>query len=47
MAQPRKPTQDRVRGKFTETKLQIIQIDQDMRTEVTKDLREVQGRKPS
>jgi HlyD family secretion protein len=33
----------RTRGKISETELQIIQIDQDFRTEVLKDLRESQG----
>ena len=32
------------RGKITETELQIIEIDQDMRTEVMKDLREAQAK---
>jgi HlyD family secretion protein len=32
------------RGKLTETQLQIIQIDQDMRTEVGKDLSEIRGK---
>jgi len=32
------------KGKITETELQIIQIDQEMRTEVMKDLREIQGK---
>jgi HlyD family secretion protein len=32
------------RGKIAETELQIIQIDQDMRTEVMKDLREAQAK---
>jgi HlyD family secretion protein len=32
------------KGKITETGLQIIQIDQDLRTEVAKDLRELQGK---
>lgn len=32
------------RGKRTETELQIIQVDQDMRSEVTKELREIQGK---
>jgi HlyD family secretion protein len=32
------------RGKMTETELQIIQIDQDLRSEVAKELREVQGK---
>ena len=34
----------RAQGKISETKLQIIQIDQDFRTEVLKDLRETQGK---
>ena len=33
-----------VRGKMTETELQIIQIDQDLRSEVAKELREIQGK---
>ena len=33
----------RARGKISETELQIIQLDQDFRTEVLKDLREVAG----
>ena len=32
------------RGKISETELQIIQLDQDFRTEVLKDLREAQGK---
>jgi HlyD family secretion protein len=32
------------RGKATELKLQIIQVDEDLRAEVNKDLREIQGR---
>ena len=32
------------RGKITETELQIIQVDHDMRTEVMKDLREIQAK---
>ncbi len=32
------------RGKITETELQILQIDQDMRTEVGKDLAEIRGK---
>ena len=32
------------KGKTTETELQIIQIDQDLRTEVSKELREIQGK---
>ena len=32
------------KGKIAETELQIIQIDQDLRSEVTKDLREIQGK---
>jgi HlyD family secretion protein len=31
-------------GKMTETELQIIQIDQDLRSEVAKELREIQGK---
>jgi HlyD family secretion protein len=31
-------------GKITETELQILQIDQDMRTEVAKDLAEIRGK---
>jgi HlyD family secretion protein len=34
----------RARGKIAETELQILQLDQDFRTEVLKDLRETQGR---
>ena len=34
----------RARGKISETELQILQIDQDHRTEVLKDLRESQGK---
>jgi HlyD family secretion protein len=34
----------RARAKISETKLQIIQLDQDFRTEVLKDLRDAQGR---
>jgi membrane fusion protein, type I secretion system len=34
----------RAKGKITETELQIIQIDQDLRTEVIKDLREIQAK---
>lgn len=34
----------RARGKISETELQIIQLDQDFRTEVLKDMRDVQGR---
>jgi len=34
----------RARGKISETELQIIQIDNDFRTEVLKDLRETQGK---
>jgi HlyD family secretion protein len=34
----------RARGKISETELQIIQLDQDFRTEVLKDLREAQGK---
>jgi HlyD family secretion protein len=34
----------RARGKISETALQIIQLDQDFRTEVLKELRDVQGR---
>ena len=32
------------KGKITETELQILQIDQDLRTEVGKELREIQGK---
>jgi membrane fusion protein, type I secretion system len=32
------------KGKTTETELQIIQIDQDLRSEVSKELREIQGK---
>jgi HlyD family secretion protein len=34
----------RARGKISETELQVIQLDQDFRTEVLKDLRETQGK---
>ena len=34
----------RARGKISETELQIIQLDQDFRTEVLRDLREAQGK---
>src|SRR5207248_6023194 len=34
----------RARGRIGETELQIIQVDQDFRTEVLKDLREAQGK---
>jgi HlyD family secretion protein len=34
----------RARGKISETELQILQLDQDLSTEVLKDLRETQGR---
>ena len=34
------------RGKVTETELQILRIDQDMRTEVVKELRESQSQAP-
>lgn len=34
----------RARGKISETELQIIQLDQDFRTEVLRDLRETQGK---
>ena len=34
----------RSRGKISETELQIIQVDQDFRTEMLKDLRETQGK---
>jgi HlyD family secretion protein len=34
----------RARGKISETELQVIQVDRDFRTEVLKDLREVQGK---
>ena len=33
------------KGKITETELQILQIDQDMRTEVGKDLAEIRGKR--
>ncbi|HSV23433.1 MAG TPA: HlyD family type I secretion periplasmic adaptor subunit [Xanthobacteraceae bacterium] len=32
------------KGKITETELQVIQIDQDLRSEVAKELREIQGK---
>jgi HlyD family secretion protein len=32
------------RGKFSETELKIIQIDQDLRSDVAKELREIQGK---
>jgi membrane fusion protein, type I secretion system len=32
------------KGKISEIELQILQIDQDLRSEVAKDLREVQGK---
>lgn len=32
------------KGKITETRLQIVQIDQDLKTEVSKELREIQAR---
>ena len=32
------------KGKITETELQILQIDQDLRSEVAKELREIQGK---
>ena len=32
------------KGKITETELQILQIDQDLRTEVGKDLAEIRGK---
>jgi HlyD family secretion protein len=35
----------RARGKIAETELQIIQVDQDMQTEVNRDLREIQAKK--
>jgi membrane fusion protein, type I secretion system len=34
----------RARGKISETELQVIQVDQDFRTEVLKDLRDAQGK---
>src|SRR5687767_13332188 len=34
----------RARGRISETELQILQLDQDFRTEVLKDTRDVQGR---
>lgn len=34
----------RARGRISETELQILQVDQDFRTEVLKDLRETQGK---
>jgi HlyD family secretion protein len=34
----------RARGKISETELQIIQVDQDFRTDVLKDMREAQGK---
>jgi HlyD family secretion protein len=34
----------RARGKISETELQILQVDQDFRTELLKDLRETQGK---
>jgi HlyD family secretion protein len=34
----------RARGKISETELQVIQVDQDFRTDVLKDLREAQGK---
>lgn len=37
-------SQAQVRGKITETELQILQVDQDMRSEVSKDLAEIRGR---
>jgi HlyD family secretion protein len=37
-------TMAQARGKMTETELQIIQIDQDLRSEVAKELREIQGK---
>jgi HlyD family secretion protein len=37
-------TTAQTRGKITETELQILQIDQDMRTEVGKDLAEIRGK---
>jgi HlyD family secretion protein len=33
-----------VKGKMTETELQILQIDQDMRSEVGKDLADIRGK---
>src|SRR5215813_5475712 len=37
-------TTAQARGKIAETELQIIQIDQDLRSEVAKELREIQGK---
>ena len=37
-------TMAQARGKMTETELQIMQIDQDLRSEVAKELREIQGK---
>src|SRR5262249_57866890 len=37
-------TTAQTRGKITETELQILQIDQDMRTEVGKDLADIRGK---
>ena len=37
-------SQAQARGKITETELQILQVDQDMRSEVGKDLAEIRGR---
>ena len=37
-------TMAQAKGKITETELQIIQIDQDMRTEVGKELAEIRGK---
>src|SRR5262249_3794997 len=39
-----KASMAQARGKTTETELQIIQIDQDLRSEVAKELREIQGK---
>jgi HlyD family secretion protein len=36
-------SQAEIQGKITETRLQIIQIDQDMRSDVAKDLREIES----
>src|SRR2546430_1231407 len=37
-------TTAQTKGKITETELQILQIDQDMRSEVGKDLAEIRGK---
>jgi HlyD family secretion protein len=37
-------TMAQIRGRMTETELQVIQIDQDLRSEVAKELREIQGK---